>query len=111
MPREVVTERFLLEPEQLVLRPFRYVRRRGLVGHAAAGSVAEEPALAAFAVALTLLPVLDGGVAQRHELRPLPAEGVEGARLDEAFEHPLVDRARIDLTCEVEQAPEPPVLL
>ena len=113
MAREVEAEHFLLHRRAVLSR-----RTPGRLGSATCVAVAaivvvvaEQPLLAALAIGEHRRAALHRPVDRRHQLRPLRAERIERAGLDQRFDRRPAAGLRIDPLAEIEQARERPVLL
>ena len=70
-----------------------------------AGAAAEKAVLAdCFSCALHLLRALNAPVDHGDHLRAMGASAIEGAGLDQAFEHALIEEPRVDGFAEFEEA-------
>src|SRR5262245_11143392 len=116
MPGEIEAEHLLLRGEQLLTRPLRHLRARVARGRSGRrrlgpGKPVEERGLTLLAIALAPLPGFHGLVEAGEEAGAAEAQGVEGARLDEALHHPAIDQAQIDTRAEVSEGGDGAVLL
>src|SRR5256885_21186 len=108
MTGDVETERLLLLGEAVALRPFLLAEDAllGCFRPGLAAAAAEEPELAALAIALRRRSLRErrlDGVPER--LARLPRE-IEGARRDQRLQRLAVDLASIDARAEIEEPRE-----
>src|SRR5579884_1645963 len=104
---DVQAEHLLLHGQELFAGELldRAARGRGRVGGGLPRQV-EETGLASLLGPLGALRLVQRLVQGPQHLRPRDAEGVQGARLDQARDHPLVHLAGVHAAAQVRKAPE-----